>query len=58
MDGGESAIADDRIRIIMVDFFTCVGLSGSWTVVRKGGRPLLIFLALATCVGRLENLTA
>jgi ESS family glutamate:Na+ symporter len=42
---------------IMIGFFTCVGLSGSWSVVRRGGRALLIFLGLATCLGVLQNVT-
>jgi len=37
-------------------FFTCVGLNASWRIARQGSRQLLLFLALATLLGILQNL--
>ena len=36
-------------------FFTCVGLNASWHVARRGSWQLLIFLALASLLGVLQN---
>ncbi|MEA2711576.1 MAG: glutamate:Na+ symporter, family [Phycisphaerales bacterium] len=36
-------------------FFTCVGLSASWAVARRGSWQLLVFLLLATILAVLQN---
>lgn len=41
--------------ILMVAFFTTVGMSASATLIREGGRQLIFFFALATAGVILEN---
>ena len=38
----------DVERPFLILFFTCIGLNASWSVARRGGLPLLVFLGLAT----------
>lgn len=33
---------------LLIAFFTCIGLNASWGLVRKGGKPMLVYLLLAT----------
>lgn len=44
----------DVERPLLILFFTCVGLNASWGVARRGGVPLLIYLALAAGIGALQ----
>ncbi len=41
----------DVERPLLILFFTCIGLNASWQVARRGGIPLLIYLALAAGIG-------
>lgn len=43
-------------EILMVAFFTSIGMNASWRVIRAGGGPVLLFLALATGGAVLQNL--
>ena len=36
-------------------FFACIGLSASWSALKRGGRVILIFLGLAALVGVIQN---
>jgi ESS family glutamate:Na+ symporter len=40
----------------LVAFFTCIGLNASWSLVRKGSWPLLLFLLLSTFLAVAQNL--
>ncbi len=44
----------DVERPLLILFFTCIGLNASWAVARQGGRPLLVYLALAASVAALQ----
>ena len=39
----------------LIGFFTCIGLNASWSVVRKGTGPIVIFLAISTVLAALQN---
>ena len=41
--------------LLMVAFFTSIGMSASWKVVRAGGPQVLLFLLLATAGAALQN---
>ncbi len=47
----------DVERPLLILFFTCIGLNASWAVARQGGRPLLVYLALAASVAALQIVT-
>ncbi len=40
----------------LVAFFTCIGLNGSWSLVKKGSGWLLVFLAISTVLAVVQNL--
>jgi ESS family glutamate:Na+ symporter len=40
----------------LIAFFTCIGLNASWTLVRRGSWPLLLFLLLSTVLAVGQNL--
>jgi len=40
----------------LVAFFTCVGLNASWSLVRRGSWPLILFLLLSTLLAVAQNL--
>jgi ESS family glutamate:Na+ symporter len=42
--------------ILMVGFFTAIGMGASWRVVRAGGAQVALFLAIATAGAVLQNL--
>lgn len=42
--------------ILMVAFFTTIGMSASWQLIRQGGKQVLWFWALATAGALLQNL--
>jgi len=42
--------------LLMVAFFTTIGMSASWQIIRQGGRQVLWFWALATAGALLQNL--
>ena len=42
-------------RVLMVAFFTSVGLGASITLVKKGGPQVLLFLVIATIGAALQN---
>jgi ESS family glutamate:Na+ symporter len=42
-------------RPLLILFFTCMGLNASWTLARKGGRPLLVFFAAASLISVLQG---
>ncbi len=42
----------------LVAFFTCIGLNASWSLVRKGSWPLLLFLLLSALLAIAQNLVA
>ena len=44
----------DVERPLLILFFTCIGLNASWAVARQGGRPLLVYLAVASAVAVLQ----
>jgi ESS family glutamate:Na+ symporter len=39
----------------LVAFFTCIGLNASWTLVKKAGGQVLIFLGIASVLAVLQN---
>ncbi|MES2695742.1 MAG: sodium/glutamate symporter [Verrucomicrobiota bacterium] len=41
--------------LFMVGFFSCVGLNATWSVVRSGGRQLVIFWVVASLFAVLQN---
>ncbi|MFM7751697.1 MAG: sodium/glutamate symporter [Opitutaceae bacterium] len=41
-------------RPLLILFFTCMGLNASLALARKGGRPLLVFFALASVLSVLQ----
>ena len=41
-------------RPLLILFFTCMGLNASLALARKGGRPLLVFFALASLLSVLQ----
>lgn len=47
----------DVERPLLILFFTCIGLNASWAVARRGGLPLVIYLALATGFAALQTVT-
>lgn len=49
--------ATDVERPLLILFFTCIGLNASWAVARKGGLPLVIYLALAGGVAAVQAVT-
>lgn len=53
---GKAASAQPVYLPFSTAFFTCVGLSASWRVARRGSWRLLLYLALATLLGELQNL--
>jgi len=40
---------------LLVAFYVCVGLNSTWAVVRKGSVQVVIFLAVATLLGVVQN---
>ncbi|HWN94987.1 MAG TPA: sodium/glutamate symporter, partial [Methylomirabilota bacterium] len=40
----------------LVAFFTCIGLNASWSLVRKGSWPMLLFLLLSAFLAVAQNL--
>lgn len=40
----------------MVAFYTCIGLSASWEIVRRGSVVLMLFLAASAMLGVVQNL--
>src|SRR6185503_19271551 len=40
----------------LVAFFTCIGLNASWSLVRRGSWPLLLFLLLSALLAVVQNL--
>lgn len=42
--------------ILMVAFFTTIGMAASWKLIRAGGAQVLLYLALATAGAVLQNL--
>jgi glutamate:Na+ symporter, ESS family len=40
----------------LVAFFTCIGLNASWSLVRRGSWPMLLFLALSAVLAVAQNL--
>lgn len=42
----------------LVAFFTCIGLNASWSLVRRGSWPLLLFLLLSALLAVAQNLVA
>lgn len=42
----------------LVAFFTCIGLNASWSLVRRGSWPLLVFLLLSALLAVMQNLVA
>jgi ESS family glutamate:Na+ symporter len=42
--------------ILMVAFFTTIGMSASWQLIRQGGKQVLWFWALASTGALLQNL--
>lgn len=47
----------DVERPLLILFFTCIGLNASWSVARRGGLPLLIYLGLATGFAVIQSAT-
>lgn len=47
----------DVERPLLILFFTCIGLNASWAVARRGGWPLVIYLALAGGVAVMQAVT-
>ena len=43
--------------VLLIVFFTCVGLSSKFSTLRQGGRTLLILLAIAVCYLFIQNFT-
>lgn len=41
---------------ILVSFYVCVGLNSTWAVVRRGSLQVVIFLAVATLLGLVQNI--
>jgi ESS family glutamate:Na+ symporter len=41
---------------LLVGFFTCIGLNATWDIVRRGSVPLILFLAVATLLGVVQNI--
>lgn len=41
---------------LLVAFYVCVGLNSTWAVVRKGSVQVVVFLAVATLLGVIQNL--
>ncbi len=46
----------DVHRPFLVAFFTCIGLNASWSLVKRGGMQVLIFLAVATVLAVIQNI--
>jgi glutamate:Na+ symporter, ESS family len=42
----------------LVAFFTCIGLNASWSLVRRGSWPLMVFLLLSALLAVMQNLVA
>src|SRR5688500_4274160 len=42
----------------LVAFFTCIGLNASWSLVRRGSWPLLVFLLLSALLAVMRHLWA
>ena len=42
-------------RPFLVAFFTCIGLNASWSLVKRGGAQVLIFLGIATVLAVIQN---
>jgi glutamate:Na+ symporter, ESS family len=40
----------------LVAFFTCIGLNASWSLVRRGSWPMLLFLLLSALLAVVQNL--
>lgn len=51
-----TASATPVFQPLLILFFTCIGLNASAALARKGGLPLLIFLALATVFAVVQNI--
>lgn len=47
----------DVERPLLVLFFTCIGLNASWSVAKRGGWPLLIYLGMATGFAAVQTVT-
>jgi len=45
----------DVNRPFLVAFFTCVGLNASWSLVKKGGVQVLIFLCVGALLAVIQN---
>jgi ESS family glutamate:Na+ symporter len=44
----------DVERPLLILFFTCIGLNASWRLARQGGKPLLVYLALAAAIALIQ----
>ena len=45
----------DVERPLLILFFTCIGLNASWSVARRGGRPLVVYLLIAGGIAALQT---
>jgi ESS family glutamate:Na+ symporter len=45
----------DVERPLLILFFTCIGLNASWSVARRGGWPLVLYLLVAAGIALLQT---
>jgi len=44
----------DVERPLLILFFTCIGINASWSVARRGGKPLLLLLFLSISIAAIQ----
>ena len=53
--GASSNAVIEVQRPFLVAFFTCLGLNASWTLVKRGGIQVVIFLLVASALAVVQN---